>query len=245
MICPIVAITTNIEEYHQLINWILLKFNHDKVYKMFYGIDTLINGIILTNKRFLINHKSKLVSLTNQNFIYTSLNMNLFQHITSNHFTDYEYIFDDMIKYNQINTLFYENLTDINIDFYPISIIISYIYLQLKHKLKSITIGTKIITFDNNFFIDLCIQIIFWFIQLVPFHKIITIYDIVIFSTIKLLSTKSQIEPKVVIEDKLLISIFTIDIEKYNEMMIYYDIQHKLMDFKKYEGYNQYFNKKL
>jgi hypothetical protein len=243
MICPIIPITINIDEYHKLINWILQKFKDLNVYRKFYGIDTLINGIILTNKRFLTNRQPSILPKINPNFIYTSFNMSLFQHITSNHFIEYEYILDNELKYNEINTLFYEYLTDINIDFYPISIIISYIYLQLKHELKSITIGTQIITFDKNFFIDLCIQIIFWFIQPVPFHKNITIYDIVIFSTIKLLSTKSQIEPKIVIENKLLIPIFTMNIEKYKDMMIYYDIQHKSMDFKKYHEYNFYYNK--
>jgi hypothetical protein len=55
------------------------------------------------------------------------------------------------------------NLIDIikmNIDFYPISIQISYIYLYLKYE-KPID-G---IVIDTNFFNDMCLHIIFWFIQ--------------------------------------------------------------------------------
>ena len=249
MICPIIPITTNLIEYQELMNWILHKFNQRNVSQNFYGIDTIINGIIRTNKDFSTGSRevifSKNIPKITQDMMTTSINMSLYQQITSEHLPNFENILHNTLNYSVINTKFYEYLTDINIDFYPISIIISYIYLQLEHEIKTITISSdKKLSFNKQFFIDLCIQIIFWFIQPDPFKTRISISDIVIFCTIKLLSKILQVSPDSLIEHPI-IPILTMDLKEYGAMMTYYTIQYKLMDFTKYQEFNIYFNKTI
>jgi serine/threonine protein kinase len=247
MICPIIPITADIMEYNQLMNWLLYKFNQRNVSQNFYGIDTIINGIILTNKYFSSGSREvilpKSIPKITHDMITTSFNISLYQQITSEDLPNFENILDNTLNYSVINTKFYEYLTDINIDFYPISIIISYIYLQLEHEIKNITISSdKKVSFNKLFFIDLCIQVIFWFVQPDPFQHSITISDIIIFCTIKLLSKILQVSANSLIEHPI-IPILTMDIKQYESMMTYYTVQYKLMDFTKYSHFNIYFNK--
>ena len=249
VLCPIKQITTNIEQYHILINWILEKFNDSRdVTRLFYGIDTIINGIIMTNNNintYTTSRKPLIAPIINPDFIYTSFNMMLFQDITSERRIDLQYMLEGRVSESEITTLFYHYLNDINIDFYPISIHISYIYLQLAHELKSITSSSsKTTKFNKAFFIDLCVQIIIWFIQPIPFEKDITISDVVIFSTIKLLSNILPTTHVLLIETPI-IPILTMDLVKYEEMLSYYAVQYQSMEFDKYPQYNIYFNKPI
>lgn len=249
ILCPIKIVTTNIEEYHHLMDWILDRFNNRyDVNKLIYGIDTIINGIILTNNNintYTTTRKPLIAPVINPNFMYTSFNMLLFQDITSNTRPDLDYMLDGRVRESEIIRLFYRYLNDINIDFYPISIHISYIYLQLAHKLKSITSSSsKKTEFNRGFFIDLCVQIIFWFIQPIPFERDITISDVVIFSTLKLLSTILPTTHVLLIETPI-IPMLTMDLTKYEDMLAYYTVQYKSMEFDKYPQYNIYFNKPI
>jgi hypothetical protein len=171
--------------------------------------------------------------------------MILYQDITVDKRPSLEYLLGDTISEEEISELFYQYLIDINIDFYPISVLISYIYLQLAHELKTIhSDSKKTLQIDRKFFIDLSIQIIIWFIQPVPFEKDILIWDIVVFSTIKLLSTILLTPHRTFIENPI-IPVLTIDLEKYEEMLTYYKVQYKSIKFDKYRQYNIYFNKPI
>jgi len=247
MICPIKPITTDINDYHILIDWIIEKCNDGAPDKIFLGIDVIINGIIMTNNNistYLTTRKPKISPVIHPAFIYTLFNMMLYQDITVDKRPNFEYFLDDAISEDEISELFYQYLIDINIDFYPISVHISYIYLQLAHELKSIRSDSKTLTFDKNFFIDLCLQIIIWFIQPVPFEKDILIWDIVVFSAIKLLST-ILLTPHTSLIENPIIPVLTMDLEKYEEMLSYYKVQYKSITYDKYPLYNQYFNKPL
>ena len=250
MICPIKHITTDINEYSDLMDWILEKFNsRNDITKMFYGIDTLINGIIMTNNdidTYLITRKSPIQPPIHPNLIYSSFNIMMFHDITVNRHIHPYNILDGSVHFSEINSLFYNYLTDINIDFYPISIHISYIYLQLAHEIKKITTkdSVKTLQIDKKFFIDLCIQIIIWFIQPIPFQKEITISDVVIFSTIKLLS-KILSTIYVLLIKTPIIPILTMDLVKYEEMLLYYTVQYQSMEFNRYRSYNLYFNQDI
>jgi len=250
MICPIKQVTTDINQYHILINWIIEKCNDGwpDTDRIFLGIDAIINGIIMTNNNissYLTTRKPIIAPVIHPNFIYASFNMILYQDITVDKRPSFEYLLDDTISEEEISELFYQYLIDINIDFYPISVHISYIYLQLAHELKTIhSDSKKPLQIDKKFFIDLCLQIIIWFIQPVPFEKDILIWDIVVFSTIKLLSTILLTPHRTFIENPI-IPVLTMDLEKYEEMLSYYKVQYKSIKFDKYPQYNNYFNKPL
>ena len=111
---------------------------------------------------YLITRKSPIQPPIHPNLIYSSFNIMMFHDITVNRHIHPYNILDGSVHFSEIYSLFYNYLTDINIDFYPISIHISYIYLQLAHELKTITTkhSEKTLQIDKNFFIDLCIQII-------------------------------------------------------------------------------------
>jgi len=257
MICPIKQITTDINEYHTLIDWMIEKCNDGwpDTNRIFIGIDVIINGIILTNNNIsshLTSRKPKIPPVIHPSFLYALFNMILYHDITVDKRPGFEYLLQDTMSEEEISELFYQYLIDINIDFYPISILISYIYLQLAHELKTINSNStftylffrKTLQFDKKFFIDLCVQIIIWFIQPVPFQKDIFIWDIVVFSTIKLLST-ILITPHRILIEKPIIPVLTMDLEKYEEMLSYYKAQYKSINFDKYPLYNAYFNKPL
>jgi hypothetical protein len=251
MICPFTQIKTNIDEYHILMNWILQKCNDGENYrddKIFYGIDTIINGIIMTKNdisSYITTRKPKRLPIIHPNFIYTTFNMMLYQDITVNKRPNFRNILDVAIEKREISDLFYQYLIDINIEFYPISVHISYIYLQLAHELKTISSGSnETLQFNINFFVDLCVQILIWFIQAIPFEKDVSIWDVVVFSTIKLLSN-ILITSHITLIQNPIIPVLTMDLEKYEEMLEYYKVQYTSMEFDKYEQYAIYFNKPL
>ena len=251
MICPFTQITTNINEYHILMNWILEKCNDGQAFQrngIFYGIDTIINGIIMTKNdisSYMTTRKPRILPIIHPNFIYTTFNMMLYQDITVNKRPNFEYILDVEIDEEEISQLFYQYLIDINIEFYPISIHISYIYLQLAYELKTIRSDSKkTLQFNKNFFVDLCVQILIWFIQPIPFQKDISIWDVVVFSAIKLLSN-ILITSHIKLIENPIIPVLTMDLEKYEEMLVYYKVQYTSMEFAKYEQYDIYFNKPL
>ena len=248
IVCPSTQITTNINQYHTLINWILEKCNDGLAFQrngIFYGIDTIINGIIMTKKDISSYRAPIKLPIIHHNFIYATFNMILYQDITVNKRPNFEYILDRKIDDKEISEFFYQYLTDINIDFYPISIHISYIYLQLAHELKTIRYDSKkTFQFYKNFFVDLCVQIIIWFIQPIPFEKDVSIWDVVVFSAIKLLSN-ILITSHITLIENPIIPVLTMDLEKYEEMLLYYKVQYTSMEFDKYEQYAIYFNKPL
>jgi len=131
---------------------------------------------------------------------------------------------------------FYENL-NINIDMFPISVHISYIYLQLLFEIKKL----KTLTFERKFFQDICLHVIFWFIQPVPFNERVSMWEIVIFITIKLLSKIVMVSGIELIQNPI-IPVLIMDERKYQRMLNYFYLQYLSIDFQKFINYTIYFN---
>jgi serine/threonine protein kinase len=238
-ICPIQSIENDINQYHTLMDWILHKFNDSLEYnQLFYGIDVLINGIITTKTNFIKNQQKIPIALVNTR-IDATFNMLLFRDIFTEEGLDYEYMLENPKITTRLISYFYENL-NINIKLLPISVHISYIYLQLRFEIKKI----KTITFEREFFQDICLHVIFWFIQPIPYEEPITTWELVVFTTIKLLS-KIIMVPAVELIRNPIIPVITMDEKKYQQMLDYFCLQYLSIDFEKYRNYTIYFNNTL
>ena len=238
-ICPIQSIENDINQYHTLMDWILHKFNDSLEYnQLFYGIDVLINGIIATKTNFIKNQQKIPIALVNTR-IDATFNMLLFRDIFTEEGLDYEYMLENRKITTRLISYFYENL-NINIELLPISVHISYIYLQLRFEIKKI----KTITFEREFFQDICLHVIFWFIQPIPYDELITTWELVVFTTIKLLSKIINVSAVELIRNPI-IPVITMDEKKYQQMLDYFYIQYLSIDFEKYRNYTIYFNSPL
>ena len=233
-ICLPQFIENNIEQYHTLMDWLLHKFNDSIEYvRLFYGIDVIINGIIATKTNFIKNQQKTNVDID------ATFNMLLFRDIFTNGRLDFEYMLENPRNPRNPDRLishFYENL-NINIDMFPISVHISYIYLQLLFEIKKL----KTLTFERKFFQDICLHVIFWFIQPVPFNKRVTTWEIVVFITIKLLSKIAMVSGIELIRNPI-IPVLIIDEKKYQRMLDYFYLQYLSIDFQKFKNYTIYFN---
>lgn len=233
-ICLPQFIENNIEQYHTLMDWLLHKFNDSIEYvRLFYGIDIIINGIIATKTNFIKNQQMSIVDID------ATFNMLLFRDIFTNGRLDFEYMLEiprNPRDSSRLISHFYENL-NINIDMFPISVHISYIYLQLLFEIKKL----KTLTFERKFFQDICLHVIFWFIQPVPFNKRVTTWEIVVFITIKLLSKIAMVSGIELIRNPI-IPVLIMDEKKYQKMLDYFYLQYLSIDFQKFKNYNIYFN---
>jgi hypothetical protein len=237
-ICPIEFIENDIQ-YHTLIEWLLTKFNRGA----FYGIDTIINGIIMINNNFkkYQQKKSQISPIINGAYIEATFNMLMFQDIFSDDDRlDIVSILEKKINLEDLRSYFYNNL-NINVSIHPISVHISYIHLQLLFEIKELQNGFKI---ENDFFKDICIFVIFWFIQTKPYYEPVTNWEVVIFSTIKLLSKILAVSGIVLIQ-KPIIPILTMDESKYKKMEDYFNLQYLSIDFEMFENYHRFFNESI
>jgi len=239
-ICPIRFIENNIAEYHELMNWLLGKFNHiNNPNNIFYGIDIIINGIIMTNDKFLI-YKQKPQSLSpiiNSMIVHTTLNMMIFNDIFTDGRLNCEYMLENRVKTHELVGFFYNNL-NIDINVHPISVHISYIYLQLLFDIKQLSDDFK---FTQDFFHDVCVMVIFWFIQPIPYDEPVTNWEVVVFSTLRLLSKILSVSGIELIKNPLT-PIVTMDESKYSKMLEYFNHHFSTIDFQKLAVYNTYFN---
>jgi serine/threonine protein kinase len=238
-IYPIQRIEKTIE-YHTLMNWLLQKFNHaTKPNHLCYGLDILLNCIIHTNNnnKFSDNYKFAITSLINPIYVNTFINLSMFHSIFTDGSNDSENILEGRIRITEIIEPFYKNL-DININLYPVSNYISYIYLQLLYVIKKLE---NSYTFSIEFYYDVSVMVIFWFIQPIPFDEPLTIWEIVIFSTIKILSNILRISSLELIQ-KPLLPILVMDENRFNKMFDYYTQQYSTMDFQRFKSYDIYFN---
>lgn len=233
-ICLPQFIENNIEQYHTLMDWLLHKFNDSIEYvRLFYGIDVIINGIIATKTNFIKNQQMSVVDID------ATFNMLLFRDIFTDGRLDFEYMLEiprNPRDSSRLISHFYENL-NINIDMFPISVHISYIYLQLLFEIKKL----KTLTFERKFFQDICLHVIFWFIQPVSFNKRVTTWEIVVFITIKLLSKIAMVSGIELIRNPI-IPVLIMDEKKYQKMLDYFYLQYLSIDFQKFKNYTIYFN---
>ena len=227
-IFPIQSIENTID-YHHLMNWLLQHFNTRGSNEIFYGLDTLLNAIIHTNNNF-IKYKS-------DEYTNTFLNVSMFHDI----FTDAANNTIDILAPNhsreKIIETFYANL-DININLYPVSNHISYIYLQLLYNIQKLENSYE---FSIEFYYDVSVMVIFWFIQPIPFDEPITNWEIVVFSTIQILSNILKISGVQFIRNPIL-PILVIDENRYTKMYAYCTQQYSTMNFDKFKNYDIYFN---
>jgi serine/threonine protein kinase len=237
-ICPIQFIENDIQ-YHTLMDWLLPKLDSG----IFYGIDTIINGIIMINNNFKKSQqkKSQISPILNEMYIEVSFNMLILQDIFSNDDRpDIVNILENRVKRTELISYFYNNF-NINVNIYPISVHISYIFLQLLFEIKQLKNG---FTIETAFFEDICVTVIFWFIQPIPFDEPVTNWEIVIFSTIKLLSKILMVSGIVLIQNPI-IPILTMDENKYQKMLDYFYLQYLSIDFQMFKNYNSFFNNPL
>ena len=239
-IFPIQRIENTIE-YHLLMNWLLQKFNDaTKPNDICYGLDILLNGIIHTNNnfnKFSDKIKYEFSPIISPIYVNTFINHSMFHNIFTDDSNETVNILEGRIKTIEIIEQFYNNL-DININLYPVSNHISYIYLQLLYNIKKLENSYE---FSLHFYYDLSVMVIFWFIQPIPFDEPLTNWEIVVFCTIKLLSNILRITSIELIQ-KPLLPILVINENLYTKMYDYYTLQYSTMDFKRFKNYNTYFN---
>ena len=239
-IFPIQHIENTIE-YCNLINWLLQKFNHkNKPNYICYGLDTLLNCIIHTNNnfnKFSNDYKYQLSPSINPININTYVNLTMYHNIFTDGSNDTENILEGRIRGIQIVEPFYKNL-NININLYPVSNHISYIYLQLLYIIKTLEHSYE---FSINFYYDVSVMVIFWFIQPIPFDEPLTNWEIVVFSTIKKLSNILRITAVELLQ-KPLLPVLVMDENRYTKMYEYYTHQYSTIDFEKLQNYKIYFN---
>ena len=104
---------------------------------IFYGLDTFLNGIIHTNNNFnKFSDKDKYIisPLVNPIYVNAFVNHSMFNNIFTDGSDHTEDILEGRIRIIEIIEPFYKNL-DININLYPVSNHISYIYLQLLYNI--------------------------------------------------------------------------------------------------------------
>ena len=229
----------NTYEYHMLMDWLLQKFNNQPSF-IFYGLDTFLNCIIHTNNNFnKFSDKDKYIisPIVNPIYVNAFVNHSMFHNIFTDGSNMTESILEDRIRTKEIIEPYYRNL-DININLYPISNHISYIYLQLLYNIKKLENSYE---FSINFYYDVCTMVIFWFIQPIPFDEPLTNWEIVVFSTIKLLSNILKIS-SIELLQKPLLPILVLDETRYTKMYEYYIHQYTNMDFVRFQNYNNYFS---
>jgi serine/threonine protein kinase len=232
----------NTIEYHTLMNWLLRKFNYKASRNnLCYGLDTLLNCIIHTNNnfnKFTYDYNYQLsVSSIKSIHVNTYVNLSMFHNIFTDASNNTENILEGSIRPLQIMEPFYSNL-DINISLYPISVHISYVYLQLLYIIKTLENSYE---FSIDFYYDICVMVIFWFIQPIPFDEPLTNWEIVVFSAIKKLSNILRI-PAVELLENPLLPILVIDEKRFTKMYEYYTHQYSMMDFSQFQSYKTYFN---
>jgi hypothetical protein len=197
----------------------------------------LINIIIRLNSEF--NTEPSIIiqnDITNKQ-IETSINMLLYNSVISKQSIDIKYILGYKIRDSELVSYFYKYLENMNIDFYSVVILISYVYLEIKHNLQDHTWG---ITVDFDFFHDVCIQVIFCFIHPERPSIDITIWDIVVFSTIHLLSIILKKAASSIIVTPI-IPVLTMDYSLYNNLFEFYKEQYELLKLTKYINLIEYF----
>ena len=227
------------QEYYKTINWLLGSFNYslEDGITLLNGMDTLINIIIRLNNEF-VTEPSIIIKygITNKQ-IETCINMLLYNSLISTESIDIKYILQYNIRENELVSYFYKYLQNINIDFNSVIVLISYIYLEIKHNLQDDTWGIAV---DFKFFQDLCVQVLFCFIHPETPSIDITIWDIVVYSAIHLLSIiLNKTASNIIV--KPIIPVLTMDYSLYNNLFEFYKEQYDKIKPTKYINLIEYF----
>lgn len=214
------GIDINGDKYYENVNDLLNYFSKDTAFN-FEGIDSLLNGIILTNQHF--DTYMGYTKPCYNSFLY--FNVVLYQLITSN----YSHTYDRLNRITCFDPYFNINLNEIlkfDINFYPISVQINFIYVHLLTNVSTEDSNKK---FKDTFYNTFLLYVIFWFIQTSVLSSVNKINDVIIYCAIKALH-KFKI-------DSTKFAILKMDkfiYQRMNDFMIDNVIK---IDFKKYSGY--------
>jgi serine/threonine protein kinase len=228
ILCPIKKIRDDqLVYYYYNISWLLypLFYNEDYI-TLLEGVDAVINVIVRVNNQWEEN-ADEIIALKTAGSISTKrlktyINMLIYNSITStNDISQYKKIIFDPKNVHELDIIehFYDYLQNINFEYYSVSILITYIYLEMKHTYEK---KDRKLTINLNFFKDICKHVIFCFIYKPEID--ISIWDIVIFSTIYILSSILDEKANDLIENPI-IPILTIDYEKYKILFNFYHEQ--------------------
>ncbi len=159
--------------YKEMINELLRLYHND----YFDSFDALVNGIILTNQHF----ETYISEKYNKCGDFLLFNAILYQVITSN--------YSNKMDKSYLMPNFNVNLIEIlkfDINFYPVSSQIMFIYLNLITNTSTTDEESKMLRASHDFIETSLFNILFWFIQSNILSHV-KINDIVIFSAIKVL----------------------------------------------------------
>jgi serine/threonine protein kinase len=172
---PLTLKTIENDGYKKMINELLRLYSHERF--NFDSFDALVNGIILTNQHF----ETYISEKYNKCDDYLIFNVILYQVITSN--------YSNKMDMSYLKPNFNVNLIEIlkfDINFYPVSSQIMFIYLNLITNTSTTDEETKMLRASHDFIETSLFNILFWFIQSNILSHV-KINDIVIFSAIKVL----------------------------------------------------------
>ena len=206
--------------YFIIFNWIIDVFLQTNLIE---SLDTFINNIIIINNSFnrilikygpsyhlqmlgiLPNHISRSI------YNYTNKDIGYYCEVSGYAFDSdqaFEFILNDLLIDNNFK-----------IPIYPISIHIQYVYLKLKYVLQDARIQSDEIL--QKLFVNICLHVIFWIMQPVPFSQRVSIWEIVIFATNRTLSLILDI-PIYEMNIHPLLNFLTIEDKKYTDMNVYF-----------------------
>lgn len=234
ILCPIKKISDDqLHSYYYHISWLLYPlFHNDDYVTLLEGVDAVINVIVRVNNQWEENADEiiqlEIAGSTSTKRLKTYINMLIYNSITStNDISPYLKIIFHGKRVHETDIVkhFYDYLQNINFEYYSVSILITYIYLEMKHTYEKKK--NKKLTINLNFFKDICKHVIFCFIYKPEID--ISIWDIVIFSTIYILSSILDTKANDLIENPL-IPILTIDYDKYKILFNFYQAQTMIVN---------------
>jgi len=207
--------------YYISLNWMFLNYisKHNEFNK---GIDSFITTLFFINDNWeSITKRADLqmlaiLSCYIPDCIY-SYNITEIKHYTS--ICDNSYKEDKLIRF-VLDQFIKKN--NCKMPIYPVSIHIQYIYLKLKFELKDkrINTGEDVL---KKLYIDICLYLIFWFIQTKQFTTPVSLWEITIFSTDMALSNILSI-PVSTLNRQPLLNFLTLDDNKFINMLEYFKI---------------------
>jgi serine/threonine protein kinase len=206
--------------YYISINWIFETYLLEKHNEFNKGIDSFITTLFFINDNWeSITKRADLQKLAILScyipdciYSYNVTEIKHYKSICANCYKEdklISFVLDQFIKKNNCK-----------MPIYPVSIHIQYIYLKLKFELKDkrINTGEEVL---KKLYIDMCLHLIFWFIQTKQFTSPVSLWEITIFSTNMALSNILSISVSALNRQPLL-NFLTLDDDKFINMLQYF-----------------------
>jgi len=205
--------------YYILIDWILDIYLTDMKLSI-RGLDTLILTIYYINNNWQSILKRQDIQMQGilSNYIPSCIynfyvpSIDFYHDLTQQSFPKFTGI------QNIINQFLKNNKCKMPI--YPVSIHIQYIYLKLIFELNNERVNSSE-ELIKKLFTDICLYVIFWFIQPIPFTKEVSLWEITIFSANMALSNILEISLRRLNSEPLL-NFLTLDDNTFVQMLDYF-----------------------